>query len=256
MKNLKSNILFLASKSRSRRELLDFCRIPYKLVEQNADESQHPDLKLLDLVQYLAELKMAHVILDQPKQVNNFSNLPVSQKQFSDTQISQEPVTRPAPSLNSCSQIISQAPIYCWVLTADTLGANSQSEICRKPVGLADAIQMLKSYRAGAITATGYCIERRRWNFNTNSWVLDQRITGVASASYTFNVPDSCLANYLDAAFSGISYLDVSGAVEIERYGVQYLGDIQGSYTAIVGLPMYEVRDSLAKLGFYDGSIT
>jgi predicted house-cleaning NTP pyrophosphatase (Maf/HAM1 superfamily) len=235
--------LFLASKSRSRRELLDFCRIPYKLVAQSADESQHPDLKLLDLVQYLAELKMAHVILDQPEQVTRFPDMQ----------------TQATPILNSRSQIVSQAsaeperPIYCWVLTADTLGANSQGEICRKPVDRADAIRMLKSYRVGARTATGYCIDRRRWNFNTNSWELDQRITGVASASYTFNVPDSCLANYLDAAFSGISYLDVSGAVEIERYGVQFLGDIQGSYTAIVGLPMYEVRESLEKLGFYDG---
>lgn len=229
--------LFLASKSRSRRELLDFCRIPYQIVSQDADESQHPDLKLLDLVQYLAELKMAHVILDQPAQLN---------KQILDTQNFQDSAL-PTQEL----QLVTQAPIYCWVLTADTLGANSQGEICRKPVDRTDAIQMLKSYRDGAMTATGYCIDRRRWNFNTNSWELDQRITGVASASYKFNVPDNCVDNYLDAAFSGISYLDVSGAVEIERYGVQYLGDIQGSYTAIVGLPMYEVRDSLAKLGFY-----
>ncbi len=221
--------LFLASKSRSRRELLDFCRIPYKLVEQSADESQHPDLALLELVQYLAELKMAHVILEQPSQASNLSNLS----------------TKLLQTLNTL-------PIYCWVLTADTLGANSQGEICRKPVDRLDAIRMLKSYRAGAITATGYCVDRRRWNFNTNNWDIDQRITGVASASYAFNVPDSCLDSYLDQAFSGISYLDVSGAVEIERYGVQYLGDIQGSYTAIVGLPMFEVRESLAKLGFFD----
>lgn len=204
--------LFLASKSRSRRELLDFCRIPYQIVAQSADESQHPDLPLLELVQYLAELKMAHVLLPP----------------FSEAQNAQ----------------------VSWVLTADTLGANAVGEICRKPVDRLDAIRMLKSYRAGATTATGYCIDRRRWNFNNSSWELEHRITGVASANYTFNVPDTCLDNYLDAAFSGISYLDVSGAVEIERYGVQYLGNIQGSYTAIVGLPMYEVRDSLAKLGF------
>lgn len=213
--------LFLASKSRSRRELLDFCRIPYKLVEQSADESQHPDLPLLELVQYLAELKMAHV------------QLPFFSQKL------------------ACPAVAQSAQIG-WVLTADTLGANSQGEICRKPVDRADAIRMLKSYRTGATTATGYCLERRRWNFNTNSWELDQRITGVASASYIFKVPDNCLDNYLDAAFSGISYLDVSGAVEIERYGVQYLGDIQGSYTAIVGLPMYEVRESLEQLGFFE----
>ncbi|HLB40956.1 MAG TPA: Maf family protein [Candidatus Babeliales bacterium] len=208
------NTLFLASKSRSRRELLDFCRIPYQLVALDADESQHPALGLLELVQYLAELKMQHVRLPAPG-------------------VALTPESR------------------CWVLTADTLGMNAAGELCRKPVDRADAIRMIRSYRQGAVTATGFCVERRCWQPTAQVWQLEQRLVRVASAKYCFNVPEHRLDEYLDLGFSGISYLAVSGAVEIERFGIQYLEGLEGSYTAIVGLPMYEVRLALEQLGFY-----
>lgn len=210
------NTLYLASKSRSRRELLDQCRIPYQLVEQDADESQHPALGLLELVQYLAQLKMQHVQLPNPG----------------------AGLTR------------------CWVLTADTLGMNAAGELCRKPVDRADAIRMIRTYRQGAMTATGFCVERRGWQPAGQVWQLEERLVGGASAKYRFNVPEQRLAEYLDLGFSGISYLAVSGAVEIERFGIQYLERLEGSYTAIVGLPMYEVRGALEQLGFYGALIS
>ena len=44
--------------------------------------------------------------------------------------------------------------------------------------------------------------------------------------------------------------MNVSGAVAIEEFGAQYLKSISGSYTAVVGLPLYEVKEALIDLNF------
>lgn len=200
--------LFLASQSRSRRMLLDLCRIEYKVVPQFADETDLPQTSLQQIVQQLAQRKMAAVVLPVPQHNNEI----------------------------------------CFVLTADTLGENSAGELCQKPLNLQHAIKMLRSYRAGTTTATGFCVERRV--AINGSWQTVAQIINSASATYRFDVPDHLIASYLDLGFSGISYLNVSGAVEVERYGLQFLRDIQGSYTAIVGLPMFEVRQALEEIRF------
>ncbi len=43
-----------------------------------------------------------------------------------------------------------------------------------------------------------------------------------------------------------------SGAVAIEDYGAQFLKTVDGSHSAIIGLPLFELREALDELGFFD----
>jgi septum formation protein len=132
----------------------------------------------------------------------------------------------------------------CYVLTADTLTLNSKGEIEGKPVDQQDAIKKLQSARDGARTGTAFWLDRRI--FKNGFWHVEKRIVRYVQADYRFNVPDDQLDFYL----SNIGFLG-SCAIAIESFGAQFLESVNGSYTAIVGLPMYELRQELAKLGFF-----
>ncbi len=132
----------------------------------------------------------------------------------------------------------------CYVLTADTLTLNSQGEIQGKPVDRQDAIKKLQSARDGARTGTAFCLERRI--FKDGDWHMQERVVQFVQADYRFNVPDDQLNFYLDnIGFWG------SCAIAIEDFGAQFLESVNGSYTTIVGLPMYELRQALIRLGFF-----
>lgn len=44
--------------------------------------------------------------------------------------------------------------------------------------------------------------------------------------------------------------MDCAGAVTIEEFGMQFVKEIHGSYSNIIGLPLFEVRHALKTLGF------
>jgi septum formation protein len=97
------------------------------------------------------------------------------------------------------------------------------------------------SYR----TATGFCIEKRIWRQET--WKTLLQNCEVVSSLYTFRVPEHRLEDY----FEHSPGLAVSGAIAVEDYGLQFLEKIEGSYSTIVGLPLYEVRTTLEEFGFF-----
>ena len=43
---------------------------------------------------------------------------------------------------------------------------------------------------------------------------------------------------------------DLCGAGVIEGIGQAFLKNINGSYTAVIGLPLFELRQALKKIGF------
>ena len=133
----------------------------------------------------------------------------------------------------------------CFVLTADTLTENSLGKLEGKPTDRDDAVMKLKSSRNGVRTGTAFCLERRI--FKSGAWHQDARILTYAQGRYRFNVPDEAIDFYLD-------HVPVvgAGAIAIEGFGNQFLEYVEGSYSAVVGLPMYELRDSLHALGFFD----
>lgn len=131
-----------------------------------------------------------------------------------------------------------------FVLTADTLTENAAGKLEGKPVDRQDAIEKLKSSRNGVRTGTAFCLERRI--YKDGAWHLDVHVLKYVEASYRFNVPNEAIDFYLD----NVPVVG-SGAIAIEGFGNQFLEKIDGSYSAVVGLPMFELRSELARLGFF-----
>ncbi len=204
--------IYLASSSQSRQTLLKLANIAFTVIKQTADEDKISRHNSLEQVTtQIALAKMDCAVLPNGKQAGEIA----------------------------------------YVLTSDTMGVASCGEIFGKPKDKQDAIRMLRSFRNGAQTGTAFCLDQRVWDEQAG-WQLLTRVTRYVSASYVFNVPDDMLELYFKHTMSrfGISYLDVSGAVAIEDYGLQFATSFSGSFTAVMGLPLYELREELNKLGF------
>ncbi len=135
----------------------------------------------------------------------------------------------------------------CFVLTADTLSNDINGRLNGKPIDREDAIAKITLNRDHEITlATAFCLERKV--YRDGRWHKDARIEQVVTARYVFDVPDAWIDIYLEKAPA----LTSSGAVAIELFGAQFLKKIDGSYTTVMGLPLFEVREALAQLGFFN----
>lgn len=133
----------------------------------------------------------------------------------------------------------------CFVLTADTMSHDKTGKIHGKPVDRADAIAKIKATRAGSFLCTAFCLDKKIWKNGT--WEIQERITDVVSAEFSFIIPDEWIDIYLEK----IPFLDVSGGIAVELYGNQFLKTMSGSYSTIIGLPLFEVREALQKLNFF-----
>jgi len=133
----------------------------------------------------------------------------------------------------------------CFVLTADTLSQDLDGTINGKPADRADAVAMIKRAREGSRLLTAYCLDRKK--YVQGAWKIEKRIEQCVGASYIFDIPDSWIEPYIDATIA----LSASNAIVIDGFGTQFLKTVDGSYSTIIGLPMFELRDDLAKLGFF-----
>lgn len=221
--------LYLASASVQRKRLLHEAGISFKVVEHVADEKSCPwKGELEPLTRHLAQLKMDHVTLQQVKTSDG-----------------------------------------CFVLTADTLTCLG-TEIIGKPRDHADAIEMIKRVRDGVLCGTAFCIEQRYFdetildgtildgaikNCSTSGgvWQVHQRYTGYAHGWCSLSITDDEIVPYFKylAQYSGFDYQKLAGAFSITGYGAQFLKEVRGSYTAILGLPMAELRAGLKSIGFF-----
>lgn len=135
---------------------------------------------------------------------------------------------------------------HAYFLTADTLSRDVSDGIIRgKPSDKLEARAMIKAAQQGSNIATAFCIDVKVWRNGT--WLLVERHLEVVTAEYLFYVPDYLIETYLNRSRG----LQASGAIAIEGYGAQFLRLIHGSYSAIVGLPMFEVRNALERYGFF-----
>jgi len=133
----------------------------------------------------------------------------------------------------------------CFVLTADTMSHDKTGKIHGKPVDRADAISKIKAARQGSFLCTAFCLDRKVWQ--SGKWVTQERIADIVSADFIYYVADEWIDYYLERT----PYLDVSGAIAVENFGNQFLKTVNGSYSTIIGLPLFEIRQALEKLGFY-----
>lgn len=200
--------LLLASRSPSRRALLDAAQIPYVLYEHAIDERAIPwSLPLEQLVLIIARQKMEAV---------EYSTPPLSRDSL------------------------------LFILTADTLTQNYDGTICGKPSSYEDAVEMLAAFRdKESRIATGFRIERRIWN--EGAWRTEMVHEETVIGTCLFSVPEHNVAEYL----AKVPALSCAGGMAIEEYGLQFTRHVAGSYSAIIGLPLYEVRVALNTMGFF-----
>ncbi len=120
-----SHVLYIASNSASRKRLLEQAKIPFQVIEQDADESLvATNQPLQDVVMQLAVLKMER------------AHIPVGQ----------------------------QVGSVAFVLTADTLGLTGSGRVLCKPVDRQNAVDMLRDARLGTLTVTGFCLRKLQWS--------------------------------------------------------------------------------------------
>lgn len=134
----------------------------------------------------------------------------------------------------------------CFVLTADTLSQDKQGRISGKPTSKEQAIEMVRRARSGMRTATAFCVERKVKKGDT--WQTDKQIIECVWSKYVFDIPDDWMETYFNSSNAFIA----SGAIAIENFGGQFLKTIDGSYSTIIGLPLFEVRQALTQLGFFE----
>lgn len=134
----------------------------------------------------------------------------------------------------------------CFVLTADTMGVDIDGVVHGKPIDREDAIKKIKSLRRGGSVGTAFCLDKR--TYHDGKWCVDVRVQKFVSSTYEFDMPDEWIEKYLTAL---PNYLNVSGAITIEGFGAQFLKSIDGSYTTVLGLPMFQLRIALESIGFY-----
>jgi septum formation protein len=81
-----------------------------------------------------------------------------------------------------------------------------------------------------------------------NSWELIQSCSGSVSTKIWCCFDEDDIKHYISVM--GDKVLTYSGGFSIMDSGMQYVKKIEGSYSAIIGLPLCEVRYDLKKMGF------
>jgi septum formation protein len=197
--------LYLASKSTTRRFLLEKSHIPYIIIEQAVDETLTDlSLPLEELVSILAVRKMDNVLL--PPAVKGHT---------------------------------------IFVLSADTLALDAHGVIQGKPTNYTDAQEKIRQIRGISTVSTAFCLDKKK--ATATGWETVERIVRAVSASCTFNVPDE----WIDVYMRNSPALHATGGITIENFGMQFLERVDGSYSTILGLPLYEVRQALTDFGFF-----
>lgn len=132
-----------------------------------------------------------------------------------------------------------------FVLTADTLSLEHDGSISGKPVDRDDALNKIRRAREGMRTGTAFCLDKKVWR--DGAWHIEKRIQRYVDAEYIFDIPEEWIEPYIEHSIG----LKAAGAIAIEEYGAQFLKEVRGSYSTIVGLPLFEVREALQELGFF-----
>ena len=134
-----------------------------------------------------------------------------------------------------------------FVLTADTLPrAGDGKHVLGKPEDIAQAKEWLKLLAQGeAEVVTGCCLEKRV--YKNGVWELKDKNHWITKSLVEFFVDSDSIDWYLQKT---PNVLNASGAAIIEEFGQCFLKSVNGSYTNILGLPLFELRHALKEMGF------
>lgn len=138
---------------------------------------------------------------------------------------------------------------YAYVLTADSLGNDPEGNVLGKPKDRQDALNKIRAINnKRSHNVVGVCIDKKIKNQH-GVWETVTRKEICVETFFTFYVPETWMNKYLDNSWAMIA----SGAIAVENYGAQFLKSIErGSFSGLMGLPMYEVREALDELGFFN----
>lgn len=136
---------------------------------------------------------------------------------------------------------------YFFVVTADTLDRSvNDNKVYGKPVNKQHAIEMIKHISQGPVeVATGCCLYNHAWI--DGCWKVTAKKEWVTSTIGEFIIPDDAIEKYLEKEPVAMY---ACGASVIEGFGLQFLKSLNGSYSAVMGLPLYELRQALKAMSF------
>ena len=135
-----------------------------------------------------------------------------------------------------------------FVITADTLTQDLNGVVYGKPIDHADVVKQLSALRPESVVATAFCVHKKQ--FVDGKWQVVDARTQVVTARCVFNIPDEWIAQYS----AHMPVLQCAGSMAIEGYGMQFVQAIHGSYSGIQGLPVFELRQVLQELGFFQNN--
>ena len=122
-----------------------------------------------------------------------------------------------------------------WIVAADTVVC-FEDMVLEKPVDKSDAVEMLSRLSGKEhVVRTGVCL------LNRNLSVCD--ICSASSRVIFWNFTEDVLKSYVQSG----EPMDKAGSYGIQGKGAFLVREIHGSYSNIVGLPLYEFLDMLAR---------
>ena len=90
---------------------------------------------------------------------------------------------------------------------------------------------------------TGFCCRR------LVNGAVEAEVSGAVGCQVELDLTDEHIKTYLAGQ---PEFTCIAGALAVEEFGAQFIRTYNGSYTAVLGLPMAEVRDALEELGFFN----
>ena len=93
--------------------------------------------------------------------------------------------------------------------------------------------------------ATAVCVAHKRRQGDSIVTVSQECQTVVTQV--WFDVPDDAVQQYLATSHA----LQAAGAMVIDGPGAPFVKEVRGSYTNVLGLPLFELRQMLKKLHFF-----
>jgi len=154
----------------------------------------------------------------------------------------------------SCTTLPESAKTYdqVFVMTADTLVQTCDTkELLGKPTDRDDARRMLTLlHREDARVVTAVCLAKQAWR--NNAWQLLGQQECCVGANISFKVEPHEIETYLAQEPHA---LHAAGSAVIERVGLRHLKSLDGSFTAVLGLPLYQVSALLDAMGFFNRAV-
>ena len=131
------------------------------------------------------------------------------------------------------------------VLTADTLMRTQKSkQILGKPDDMDHARQMIRLVSSEPIELETACVLEKKER-TVDGWITTAQTAWTTPAIIEFCIPDDEIDLYLEKAPHA---LYACGAGIVEDFGSNYLKSISGSYSSVIGLPLFELRHELKKI--------